>query len=313
MFQLYKDRKFGDYISDTIDFFKKLGKHYFKNYFVINGVFLMILCVLFYFFGKLFSELAFSQHLTNDNYMRNYIAQNGLIFSLSAIVLVLLMIIMGMLCYAFPTIYAKLYQEKGSNFETKDIINSFKEHFGRLILFPIASFFIIFPIIVIIFFFNVFLSFLIIGIPLFFITIPAMIVFVSLCFNDYIIEKNDFFKALGNGFKMLFNNFWPTTGATLITFFIIYILQMIITITPSLLGEASFFTTGNDFINTFGQNDSFNSLSILMVFILILSMLVGLIFQNFLFIQQVLIYYSQVENKELKQSNDELELIGNGE
>ena len=49
MFQLYKKRDFNELVSDTFDFFKIHGKNYFKNYFIINGGFLLILVVLLYF------------------------------------------------------------------------------------------------------------------------------------------------------------------------------------------------------------------------------------------------------------------------
>jgi len=48
--QLYKSRDFSAFFQDTFAFLKQNGKHYFKHYFIVNGIFLMILMVLGYFF-----------------------------------------------------------------------------------------------------------------------------------------------------------------------------------------------------------------------------------------------------------------------
>ena len=44
--QLYKSRGFGEYFQDTFAFLKQNGKHLFKHFFIINGIFLLILMVI---------------------------------------------------------------------------------------------------------------------------------------------------------------------------------------------------------------------------------------------------------------------------
>lgn len=57
MFQLFKNRDFGDYISDTFGFFRQTGKHFMKIYFTINGIPLMIMMVLSYFLFKVYFDI----------------------------------------------------------------------------------------------------------------------------------------------------------------------------------------------------------------------------------------------------------------
>jgi hypothetical protein len=52
VFQLYKKRDFSAYIGDTMQFLKQQGKDYFRNYLVINGALLLVVCVIYYFLFK---------------------------------------------------------------------------------------------------------------------------------------------------------------------------------------------------------------------------------------------------------------------
>lgn len=313
MFQLYKDRSFGDYISDTIDFFKKFGKHYFKNYFIVNGIFLMILVVLIYFFSKIYMEFIQSSVISrgqNPNYVTEYFSNNLPVFIISFIVMMVLILVISIVNYALPSLYVELYEHKGLHFEAKDLIASLKKNFGRLLLFFVASFFVVIPIFFIVFMINALLCLIIIGIPLFFITIPALMVWVSLSFNDYLLGKNSYFNALGNGFSMLKNNFWPAVGASMVMFIIINILQSILTIIPYMIGIASIFSSGQNLNDSANAGDAFGTLSIMMIVVMVLSTLFAYIFQNFLSIQQVLVYYSQLEGSQNNTQNNEIELIG---
>lgn len=313
MFQLYKDRTFGDYISDTIDFFKKFGKHYFKNYFIVNGIFLMSLVVLLYFFTTIYMESIQSSVISagqNANYIQEYFSNNLPLFIISFVVMVVLILILSMINYAFPSLYVELYETKGINFEAKDLINSLKQNFGRILIFFIASFFVVLPIFLIVFIINVFLCFIIIGFPLLFITLPALMVWVSLSFNDYLLGKNSYFNSLMDGFTMLKNNFWPAVGASLIMVTIMYILQTVFTMIPYLFGIASIFSSGQDLNNPVNSGQAFGALSIIMSVVMIFSTLFGYFFQNILCIQQVLVYYSHLEESHQNDQNSEIELIG---
>ena len=68
MMQFYKKRDFGALISDTFNFVKLYGKNYFKNYFVINGLLLILMMVLVFFGFKNFFSLIF-EGIGGGNYI----------------------------------------------------------------------------------------------------------------------------------------------------------------------------------------------------------------------------------------------------
>lgn len=313
MFQLYKDRDFGAYISDTIDFFKKFGKHYFKNYLIVNGFFLIILVVLMYFFSTIYLEIVTGSQnaaMYRGFTISNFIEENAIVFIVGLIFFILLMMVISVINYALPSLYIELYENNGLNFSSKELFQSLKQNFGRLLIFFLASLFVMTPIVLLLFTLNILLCFIIIGFPLFFITFPAVMVWIYLSFNDYILGKNSYFTALGNGYSMLKANFWPSVGSTLVMFFILYILQSLVTMVPYMIGIGSIFASGENFQDPNNPNAEISFFSILMIVIFMISTLVGFLFQNILNVQQVLIYYSQLEGSAQNSAASAIELIG---
>ncbi len=116
--QLYKSRGFGELFQDTFAFLKQNGKHLFKHFIIINGIPLILLLILGYFFSKFFGDI-FSGSVFSDNSaaMDNYINENLGVFSLLVMVLVILGVLAGMIWYAFIPFYLKLYQPMHLPFE----------------------------------------------------------------------------------------------------------------------------------------------------------------------------------------------------
>jgi len=65
--QLYKSRGFSAFFQDTFSFIKQNGKHYFKHFFIVNGIFLLILMAIGYFITKFYSDFLFSGVLQGGN------------------------------------------------------------------------------------------------------------------------------------------------------------------------------------------------------------------------------------------------------
>ncbi|MEM9680120.1 MAG: hypothetical protein AAF901_07325, partial [Bacteroidota bacterium] len=146
--QLYKPRGFSEFFQDTFAFLRQNGKHMFKYYFIINGLFLLILSVLAYFFTKFYSEILFGG-LGSDNpsAIDDYISENTGIFILLFSVFLIVGLISALVSYAFIPIYLKLYAEKGrKNFFTSDIVNSYKENVGKLLVFLVCGILIGIPL-----------------------------------------------------------------------------------------------------------------------------------------------------------------------
>ena len=314
MFQLFKKRDFSANISDTITFFKTFGKHYFKNYFTINGIFLLLLVILLYFIGKVYMEFIFSMSANQKNpsdYLSTYFNDNVPIFILIFVVFIFLTVFLSIINLAYPVIYLQFLEENGeANFGLSEIIKALKANASKLIVFFFGLLFIITPILFIVFALNLLLCFIIIGIPLLFVTMPAAMSWISLSFHDYLNNDIGFFEALGNGFSLLKQNFWPIVGTTLAVLIILQVVQGIITMIPYVIGLVFVFasTSGGDFAN--GGDNSLSSLAIVFSIILVFSVLLGYTFNNIIFINQGLIYYSLREENEQNTTKSQIDLIG---
>ncbi|MES2748467.1 MAG: hypothetical protein V4648_08805 [Bacteroidota bacterium] len=311
MFQLFKERNFSDYINDTFLFFKVNGKHFFKNYFTINGPFLLIAVVLIFFFMKIYMDFLFSMisggAVVQENYFGNYFSANlGVIISV-LIGALLFFLIISLFQFTFPVVYLDLLDsKKGADFTTKDILIGMKQRIPKILKFVIGAIFILFPIFTIVFGLLVALCFIIVGFPLLFIMAPAMFSFMHLTFYYYMNSEESFFNAIGDAFDTVKGQFWPIVGTTAVMLVIIQIVNTIFTMIPYLFGIASMFTT----IESGPTEKTFSTVSIMMSIVMVVSVIVGYILNNLLLINQGMIYYSHIENSESSISNDSIDLIG---
>lgn len=311
MFELYKERDLSANLSDTITFFKSFGKHFFKNFFIINGIFLMILMVLIYFISKIYMEVLFSgaNNLNNNpNYFSNYISENITLVVGGFITAIIVIAILSMLNITFPIVYLKLFEkENNTNFSTQDISKELRKNVGKMFVFLLGITCIIMPLAFIVFGILVLLCFILIGFPLLIILGIAFFSWVMLSYHDYILNDVGFFKALSNGYYLLRLKFWTIVGTTFLMMMLIQIIQGIITIIPYLFTIGSMFVTTQD-VNS--QTDNYSTLGIIMAVIMVLSVLISYIFNNFIVINQGLIYYSLHEDTENFTTNNQIDLIG---
>ncbi|MFM9988524.1 hypothetical protein [Flavobacterium sp.] len=313
MFQLFKERNFNDYINDTFQFFKILGKHYFKNYFTINGGLLLLITVFIYFFTKVYFDFITSAMSgginASQNTFGNYFNNNiGLMIAVVSIAVILIMVI-SIIQFAFPVVYLDLYdQHKGTNFTTIDILNKLKSKISKIIIFVIGSIFVIFPILTIVAVVLVLLCFIIIGIPLLLIMLPAIMSWIHLSFYYYMNSDEGFFKAIGDGFDTVKQQFWPIVGTTVIMYIIIQTVNTIFTMIPYLFGMASMFSTISDANAT--NVDRFSAISVMISIVMVVSTIISFILNNLILINQGMIYYSHIEGAEGNTAINSIDLIG---
>lgn len=312
MFELLKKRGLSEYISDTFTFFKIFGKHFFKNYIIINGGFLLILCVLMYFLFKVYFEVLFSvSGAPSGSYFLEYFNNNFGIFIGSIILFGVLIIILSLLNIAYPILYLQLIEEKGgSDFTTSDIILLLKQNTGRLLKFFIGSVFILFPIMIISFVIFFLLCFILIGIPLIMIAMPAFVAWGHLSLYTYLTEKTRFFESLKKGFSLLKQEFWSVTGTTFIMLMLIQIVQGFITMIPYMIGMILFFTSAKASEFNVSQPDGFSSLGIFITVIFLFTIILSYLFNNLIIVNQGIIYYSLREENENLTSVSQIDLIG---
>lgn len=307
MFVLFKKREFSDLISDTFAFFKTNGKHFFRNYFLINGGLLVLFCVLLYFVFKIYFEASFAGSGTlRANYLSQYFNNNMGLFAGTFSFFLLLIIVISLLNIAYPVLYLKLLDsKKGAEFTTTEIIDSLKESIGKMIKFFIGFVFIIMPIMMVIFMLLILLCVIIIGIPMLMMAIPMIFAWLNLSFYTYLTEEEHFFASLKKGYSLLKQQFWTVVGATFIMLLLIQFIQTIITMIPYFFGTVLFFTSTNT-----GAPDAINNIGFLTTSIFILGVLMSALFNNLIIVNQGIIYYSLREETENNSSESQIDLIG---
>ncbi len=312
MITLFKKRTFSDLLSDSFNFFKLEGKHFFKNYFIVNGIFLLLLIVLSYFLFQVYFEALTSGMASNGNSGYNFAEKLfnnnfGLIVG-GAIFFGVLMLFITLLNFAYPVIYLKLYEKNnGNNFQISDIVKELKSKIGKMFLFFLISLVTVLPLIVILFLVLILLSFVLIGIPLLIISFPLLFSLMSLSLYEYINNDKGFFSAIRKAFEYIFKEFWPIVGSTLIMYVIIQTVMTIISMIPYFIGMISIFSTIEENPNS---QETFSALGILMIVIFIISILSNYILHNLLMINQGMIYYSIREKIEHKTSFTDIDSIG---
>ena len=113
--QFYKKRDFGALISDTFNFVKLYGKNYFKNYFVINGLLLILMAVLVFFGFKNFFSLIFEGiGGGNSASIGRYFLENIVQIIFTSLFIFLVFILISVVNYSYPVLYLKRLTETGN-------------------------------------------------------------------------------------------------------------------------------------------------------------------------------------------------------
>lgn len=307
LFQLYKKRGFSDYLNDSFAFLKLVLKHYAKNYFIICGIFLLIVTVLSYILGNAY--MSFIQGSINDNFsVEKIFGGNLILFGIVLLLFVVIFLIFSFISYLFPVIYLRLIdQNQSTNFGSNELFEELKSNIGRTVLFSIFSFLFMMTIGLVIFAILILLLFTIIGIPVTVIGFLALIAIFNLGFYVYINDSSlGYFEALKISFFHIKANLWPIIGANFAMYMVVNLISTAITLIPSLVAMGSIFTTIES-----GENSDFNSTSSLIFGgIMSLSIILSFLFQNLLLINNGMIYYTMQENSESVHVKSEIDLIG---
>jgi len=218
---------------------------------------------------------------------------------------------LSMLNISFPVIYLKLFEKNNSdNFETQEIINGLKANIGKMIVFFLGSLFIILPLAIIIFGLLFLLCFILIGIPLIIIVGSAFMSWITLSYYEYILKDIGYFTALANGFRLVKQQFWTIVGTTFLMMMLTQIIQGFITMIPYVLSLIWMFVSTKNLQETGSQTDTFSTMGILLAVIMVFSVLLSYIFNNFILVNQGLIYYGLQEEKENNSTKSQIDLIG---
>src|SRR5690606_32726232 len=117
---------------------------------IINGIFLIILMVMMYFFSKFYTDAIFGSLQGNPTMIDNYMNNNMGLFFLLMFVFVIVALLAGVISFSFVPLYLKLYAERdGQNFGTSELVNAYKLNLGKIFIFLICGFLLAIPLFVV--------------------------------------------------------------------------------------------------------------------------------------------------------------------
>ena len=312
--QLYKSRGFGEYFQDTFAFLKQNGKHLFKHFFIINGIFLLILMAIGYFFSKFYTETVLGGLINgNNSALDDYINQNSSIFVLLVLIFIVVGLIAGIVSYAFVPIYLKLYnQNKGKNFTATDIINVYKANIGKLFAFLFAGIVVAIPLSIGVGLLLFILAITIIGIFAMPLVIGAVSLFYQGTLMEYLEKNRSIWDSFGYSWKMMSSKFWAAIACVGLFYLISYIAQNAIAIIPYIFGMVDLFTDIE--ANTVPDSMAIQkTMTVMMLAIFLLTFLVSSVLNVVLQLNQGVVYYSLKEDIENINTRSDIDLIGSGE
>jgi len=311
--ELYKSRGFSEFFQDTFAFIKQNGKHFFREYFIINGIFLLVLAVLGYFFTKFYSDFVFGSILNNKSttLLDEYLNDNFVLFMAMVFVFVIVAIIAGIVSYAFPFIYLKLYNHNsGTNFETRDILKAYKANLGKLFTFILCCFLIGIPMLILFSIGALILTVTIIGIMALPLLAGAFMLFYGMALMEYLEGEKGIWECYTYSWELLKSKFWAAVGSVGLFYLIVYIIQNIISIIPYFFGMASMFTTVQDGPS---HEDLGATMTVVMLAIFFLTFFVSAVLGNVVQLNQGIVFYSLKEDKENINTKSVIDQIGSGE
>ncbi|MDR2816433.1 MAG: hypothetical protein LBB62_07005 [Proteiniphilum sp.] len=304
MFQIYKQRDFSAFISDTIAFFKIYWKNFLGNYIIITGGFLALLCVFYFFiFRDLFAALF---NTTNDGIgydISYYFTDNPVLFFSMLAVVIVLSILFSIFSAAYPVVYLKLVEETGGkDFAASEIFERIKRFLPRIIRFGLYSLITFLPLIIVAAVFASVLILLVVGVFILILLIPVATVWIAQTFYVYMLNDISFTDAMKQGWKILFSKkFWHIIGSAVVIYFILNILQGMVTMIPYMIVIFS----------TLASREQLNAeVGIYTSILYIVSIVLSYILSTTLAVNQGLVYYSSLEQTTHTQALSEIDLIG---
>ena len=311
--QLYKSRTFGAYFQDTFGFIKSNGGHFFKHFFIINGIFILMLMVLGYFFMQFYTDVLFggiSQN--NPNVFDEMINENMGWFIFLFILFLVASILFGVMMYAYPIFYLDLYHKLGRKaFGTAELVTAYKQNLLKLFIFILAGILIGIPIIMVMGAVVFVLFITIIGILLLPFVIATFALFYSLTLFEYIQGKRSIWDSFGYSWKLMSSKLIPVIGCVGLFYIMSYLVQNVITLIGYLFGVLRMFTTvdsGNP-----NPEEMSASFSVIMIIMFLASFVLGAILNNILVLNQGVIFYSLKEETENIHAKSIIDQIGSGE
>lgn len=221
--ELAKPRDFGELIGDNFTFIKENLKPLLKYFFIFCGIFLLATAAI----NVILQVRVFD---TMTSFRTNTFGTTnpfGNFFSLIPEYLLLIV------CYIFMSVstnvtvlcYMALYKQKNNNVPTTEEMWGYFKYF----------------------FFRILGASIVIGlltcVGLVFCFIPGIYLYpiMALVPSIMIIENTSFGYAFGQSFRLIKENWWLTFGVLVVTYLILYVVNLVVAVPSAILGAGSVF------------------------------------------------------------------------
>ena len=309
--QFYKTRDFGELISATFDFIKSYGKNYFKNFLLINGLFLILIVVVFWFgFGELITQLFNSNLEGQQFFFEQYFTENqGVLIGAGALAFVLFLFL-SLVNYSFPVLYLKRVAETNdSGVTSNQMVDDIKGIIGKFFIFFLLMIVIMIPISAIVMMISVLLMMILIGFVLLIFIMPALLNIINFTLYHHYHTDDGVINSLKYAFQTQFSkNFWKYWGSTMIIYLIINVISSVFTIIPMMFMAGTFFGNPDGF-----NPDEGSSFGVLVALVYLISFLSSFILINLIYINTGFMYYDSRTDLHREMQFSEIETLGQSE
>jgi len=309
--ELLKKRNFGLVMNDTFLFFKQHGKPFFKHYFTLNGIFLMILVTFIFITFKYFFESLFAS-LNNENVNRFdvNINNNPELYISIIIVFLILIAILSLFSISVPVLFLKnIFEKKSENLTTKEVWNQLMQIKSKMFLFLLSLIVLAIPFGILFLLMTKMPNFLILWLPFYLIVFPIYVAWIYQSYFIFLIDEKPLVESYKKGFENIKSSFWMTLGNIVIMYIIIQVVQVILSIIPYLILIFNVFVNPNPG-SRMDQDETFSMVGIMLSIIFVLFVLSSYVLNNLIIINQGIIFFSCKENAENLSTTDLIDSIG---
>lgn len=311
MTSLYQVRTFGQLLNDTIAFFKSDGKNFFRVFFTVLGIPLVLIGVSIYFLMTVFFEGAFGLSSTSGMFSPGATIYNNMeIFVGFGLLAIIGTIFLSIFHFCYPIIYFYFKEQGKENPVVKDILQFMKQSWKRISVFFILLFLMIIPLALV--YFGVMMAsiFSIFLFPIMLLLYPAFFCWFMLSLHHYLMQKSSLTDAFQTAWNYLKNGFWKNVFSTIISYVLVQVMVTVITMVPYIFLFFSIFAGMNE---PGAQSETFSSIGIIFTIVLLVAIISSYVFGNFMVVNQSYIYFSEKEAAENTSTKSDIDLIGTHE
>ena len=231
--ELKVNRDFGDIITLYFEFLKQNLKKFTNVFISYNGIFLIGLLIVSYllvsgFIGMITvanNTAAVGSIGSSDDYLF-YLLAGGILYFI-------VFVAVAVLNYSLAGSYMINYEaKKGNDFDKKEVWNLFKNRLGSIVLF-VFLLIAIYVGVSIIGFVIMLIPFL--GIFAYYIILFFVLAWFGVSFFCMLEENKGVTDAFGEGWNLVYKNFWKSVGVNFVLSFLNGVLVLIVMIVPGVI------------------------------------------------------------------------------